>query len=52
MDVENITEENFTQKYYQKYCTFGDVFNNLENQYEKNRKIKSRQNTQGKNRNF
>lgn len=35
MDVENITEENFTQKYYQKYCTFGDVFNNLENQYKK-----------------
>ena len=41
MDINDITSEDFTQNYYQKYCTSVDIFNNLEYKYKKIKKIVS-----------
>ncbi|WP_455544071.1 hypothetical protein, partial [Intestinibacter sp.] len=41
MEVASITEEDFTKKYYQKYCSVGAVFSNLEYKYNKIEKLAS-----------
>ena len=52
MEVKNITEEEFMQKYYQKYCTFGEIFNDLENQYKKIEKLNYEKSLKEKNEIF